>query len=266
MLISDTWERGDPYERYIGRWSRLVAPQFVDWLGSGPAKRWLDLGCGTGALSAAIVAQAAPVSVLGVEPSAGFLERARANLGRAVTLLSAGAEALPVESASIDIAVSGLVLNFVPDLPAALRELRRVTVSGGMIGAYVWDYADGMRLIRTFWDAAVELDPAARQLDEGVRFPLCKPEALSAAFVAAGLEDVVASAVEVLTPFDDFADYWSPFLGGQGPAPAYAMSLSDDQRERLRARLAETLPRSADGGIELSARAWTVRARVPGDT
>ena len=223
------------------------------------------MGCGTGALSAAIVAQAAPASVVGVEPSAGFLERARANLCLSVTLKSGAAEALPLESASIDVAVCGLVLNFVPDLPSALRELRRVTVPGGTIGAYVWDYAGGMQLIRCFWDAAVELDPTARKLDEAVRFPLCSPKELSSALGAAGLTHVATSAIEVLTPLKDAADYWSPFLGGQGPAPAYAMSLSEEQRERLRARVTERLPRRPDGSIPLLARAWTVRATVPGD-
>jgi SAM-dependent methyltransferase len=265
MPISDTWERGDPYERYVGRWSRLVAPEFISWLAIQPGARWLDVGCGTGALSAAIVAMAAPTSVVGVEPSAGFLERARVNLGQSVTLLSGGAEALPLERSSVDVSVSGLVLNFVPDLSAALGELRRVTVPGGTIGAYVWDYADGMQLIRCFWDAAVELDPAARKLDEGVRFPLCRPEALLDAFLGAGLMDVATSAVEVLTLFSDIEDYWSPFLGGQGPAPAYAMSLPEDCRQRLRARLAERLPRQPDGRIQLKARAWTVRATVPSD-
>jgi SAM-dependent methyltransferase len=265
MSTSDTWERGDPYERYVGRWSRLVAPEFVSWLAIGSGRRWLDVGCGTGALSAAIVAQAAPASVVGVEPSEGFLERARANLGQSVVLSSGGVEALPLESASIDVAVSALVLNFVPDLPTALCELRRVTVPGGTIGAYVWDYAEGMQLIRHFWDAAVEIDPTVRDLDEGVRFPLCSPKALSSAFAGAGLTHIATSAVEILTPFKDVADYWSPFLGGQGPAPAYAMSLSEDQRERLRARVAERLPRRPDGSIQLLARAWAVRATVPKD-
>lgn len=265
MSKSDTWERGDPYERYIGRWSRLVAPEFVRWLAVGSGKRWLDLGCGTGALSAAIVAQADPASVVGVEPSAGFLERARASLGNSVTLKSGGAETLPLETASIDTAVSGLVLNFVPDLPSALQELRRVTVRGGTVGAYVWDYADGMQLIRRFWDAAVELDPTAQKLDEAVRFPLCSPKALSDSFAAAGLTHVATTAIEVLTPFKDATDYWTPFLGGQGPAPAYAMSLSEDQRERLRARVTERLPRRPDGSIQLLAKAWAVRATVPSD-
>lgn len=265
MSLSDTWERGDPYERYIGRWSRLVAPEFVRWLAVESGKRWLDVGCGTGALSAAIVAHANPASVVGVEPSPGFLERARANLGHRVTLKSGGAEALPLDNASIDVAVSGLVLNFVPDLPSALRELRRVTVPGGTIGAYLWDYAEGMQLIRYFWNAAVELDPAAQELDEAVRFPLCSSKALSDSFAAAGLTHVATSAVEVRTPFKDVADYWSPFLGGQGPAPAYAMSLSEDQRERLRARLTECLPLRPDGSIQLLAKAWAVRATVPSD-
>lgn len=265
MSISDTWERGDPYERYIGRWSRRVAPKFVRWLAVGPGKRWLDVGCGTGALSAAIIEEAAPASVVGVEPSPGFLERARANLGESFTPKAGGAEALPLDSASIDVAVSGLVLNFVPDLPAALRELRRVTVPGGTIGAYVWDYAEGMQLIRHFWNAAVELDPAARKLDEAARFPLCSSKALSDSFAAAGLAGVGTTALEVPTPFTDAADYWSPFLGGQGPAPAYVMSLPEDQRERLRARVTERLPRRPDGSIQLLAKAWAVRATVPAD-
>ena len=208
---------------------------------------------------------AAPASAVGVEPSAGFLERASANLGQSVILTSGGAEGLPVKSASIDVAVSGLVLNFLPDVSSALHEMRRVTVPGGTVGAYVWDYADGMQLIRYFWDAAVELDPTARKLHEGIRFPLCSPKALSNAFSAAGLLHVATSAVEARTPFKDVADYWSPFLGGQGPAPAYAMSLTEEQRERLRARVAERLPRHPDGSIQLVAKAWAVRATVPID-
>lgn len=257
--ISDTWERGNPYERYVGRWSRQVAPLFLAWLDVPPEKRWLDVGCGTGALCAAIATFARPSSVTGVEPSAGFLQSAKENLGSGVLLHQGSAESLPLPTGSVDAAISGLVLNFVPDLPAALREMRRVTVADGIVAAYVWDYQDGMQLIRYFWDAAVELDPAARALHEGARFPLCSPSALTTAFKEAGLKEVATTAVEVPTRFESVADYWAPFLGGQGPAPAYAMSLTEERRDQLRARLAERLPIQPDGTLSLVARAWAVR-------
>lgn len=259
--IADTWERGNPYERYVGRWSRQVAPVFLAWLGAGPGLRWLDVGCGTGALSAAIVAHAHPASVRGVDPSPAFLEAARVDLGPEIALHPAGADSLPLGDASVDVSVSGLVLNFVSDLPAALAEMVRVTAPGGTIAAYVWDYADGMELIRHFWDAAVELDPAAATLHEGRRFPICSPSALAAAFGTAGLDDVATASIHVPTRFDGFADYWSPFLGGQGPAPAYAMSLDEPKRRQLADRLAQRLPLQTDGALALVARAWAVRGR-----
>lgn len=262
-LVSDNWERGSPYEQYVGRWSRRIAPRFLDWLAAASGKRWLDVGCGTGALCAAIAGGMAPLSIAGVEPSSGFLEAARANLGPGVSLFLARAESLPLGAAAVDLSVSGLVLNFIADLPAALREMRRVTVPGGTVAGYVWDYADRMELIRCFWDAAVELGLAPASQHEGNRFPLCNPSVLARAFADAGLEDVATAAIDVPTPFRDFDDYWAPFLGGQGPGPAFAMSLSQEQRARLRDRLSERLPRQADGSLQLTARAWAVRATVP---
>ena len=209
------------------------------------ASRWLDVGCGTGALSAAILEQCAPSSVDGVEPSEGFLETAVDLLGSRVTFHRADAAALPLDDASFDAVVAGLVLNFVPDLDAALSEMTRVTEDGGVVAAYVWDYAGRMELIRWFWDVARELDPAAEALDEAVRFPDCTPEALTWRFAAAGLLDVETTGFEVPTVFLDFDDFWAPFLGGQGPAPAYAMSLEEPARERLRATLQERLPTRA---------------------
>jgi hypothetical protein len=141
--------------------------------------------------------------------------------------------------------------------------MARVTDAGGTIAAYVWDYAGKMEPIRLFWDAAVALDADAARLDEGVRFPLCRPEALETLFASAGLEDVELRPIDIATPFADFDDYWRPFLGGQGPAPAYAMSLDEHARGRLRDRLREQIPARADGTISLIARAWAVRASVP---
>ena len=260
--VSDTWERGDPYEQYVGRWSRLVAPMFLSWLRIPAERRWLDVGCGTGALCAAIVDRCSPSSVAGVEPSEGFLKTAGENLARRAVLHHGNAAASPLDEASVDVVVSGLVLNFVPDQRAALAEMARVTASGGTIAAYVWDYAGKMELMRYFWDAAADLNPDAARMDEGIRFPLCRPEALMALFAGAGLNGAVVTAIDVPTPFASFEDYWQPFLGGQGPAPAYAMSLDESTRARLRDRIRARIPVHADGSIPLTARAWAIRATV----
>jgi SAM-dependent methyltransferase len=258
----DTWERGNPYEQYVGRWSRQVAPLFLTWLNIPAGKKWLDVGCGTGALCAAIVDRCSPSSVVGVEPSVGFLKSANENLAGSAAFHQGSATALPLGDASVDVVVSGLVLNFVPDPHAALAEMARVTGKGGVIAAYVWDYAGKMELMRYFWDAAVELDPNAATLDEGIRFPLCRPEALEDLFVAAGLEDIEVRSIDIATPFANFDDYWRPFLGGQGPAPAYVMSLTETARERLRDLIRERIPLMANGSIALTARAWAMRANV----
>lgn len=258
--LSDTWERGSPYERYVGRWSRRVAPAFLAWLAVPAGRRWLDVGCGTGALCAAIADRCSPLSVAGVEPSEGFLKTATENLAGRAALHQGSATAIPLGDGSVDVVVSGLVLNFVPDQRAALAEMARVAGEGGTIAAYVWDYAGKMELMRLFWDAAAELDPAASGLDEGVRFPLCRPEALERLFAAAGLQGVEVKAIDIPTPFADFDDYWQPFLGGQGPAPAYAMSLDEPARARLRDRIRARIPTAPDGAIALTARAWAARA------
>ena len=260
--VSDTWERGSPYEQYVGRWSRLVAPPFLSWLGIPAGRRWLDVGCGTGALCAAIVDRCSPSSVAGVEPSEGFLRTAKENLADRAALHRGSATEIPLGDASVDVVVSGLVLNFVPDQRAALVEMVRVTGKGGTIAAYVWDYAGKMELMRFFWDAAVELDPDAAKLDEGVRFPFCRPDALETLFSGAGLGGVEVKPIDVPTPFADFDDYWRPFLGGQGPAPAYTMSLDETARDRLRDRIRARMPIAADGSISLTARAWAARATV----
>jgi SAM-dependent methyltransferase len=259
---SDTWERGNSYEQYIGRWSRQVAPLFLSWLGIPAGRRWLDVGCGTGALSSAILDRCSPLSVVGVEPSEGFLEKAKELFAGRVQLHRGSATEIPLERGCVDVTVSGLVLNFVPDQRAALTEMVRVTVPGGAIGAYVWDYAGKMEMLRAFWDAAVDLDPDAAKLDEGVRFPLCRPDALVDLFTRAGLRGVEVSAIDIPTNFATFEDYWRPFLGAQGPAPAYAATLDESARARLRDRIKERISPRAGGAIALTARVWAVRGTV----
>lgn len=260
--VLDTWESGEPYEAYVGRWSRRVAPLFLDWIGVPPGRHWLDVGCGTGALCAAIIDRCAPAGVTGIEPSAGFLARAHANLRELAVLVQGTATAIPLADASFDAVVSGLVLNFIADTSVALAEMKRVARPGATIGAYVWDYGDKMELMRYFWNVAVELDPAAKALDEAVRFPLCRPEALIEVFSAAQLEHVRTTAIDVPTTFASFEAYWQPFLGGQGPAPTYAMSLDEATRNRLRDRIRAHLPIAPNGSIPLTARAWAVRGTL----
>ena len=256
----DQWASGASYEPYVGRWSRLVAREFLLWLAVPPHACWLDIGCGTGALSQTILEVASPQSVRGVDASEGYLAFARKQVQdtRADFLLG-DAQALPVESAAYDAVVSGLVLNFIPQPGQALREMVRAVRKGGTVAAYVWDYAGQMQLIRSFWDAAVALDPEARPFDEGQRFPLCQPEPLRQLFQTAQLGKVEVRPTTVPTTFHDFDDYWTPFLGGQGPAPGYVRSLSEEQRVALRDHLRATLPTEADGSIPLIARAWAVR-------
>jgi SAM-dependent methyltransferase len=258
----DRWDSGGAYEPYVGRWSRLVARQFVGWLAVPPGSRWLDVGCGTGALNQTVLEHAAPSAVVGLDPSAAYVASAgaRAYDDPRAHFEIGDAQALRAAAANFDVVVSGLVLNFVPQVEMAVAEMARVTRPGGTVGAYVWDYAECMGMMRYFWDAAGVLDPKAKELDEGRRFRLCKPEPLSRLFLSARLEDVEVRAIEVPTYFRDFDDYWSPFLGGQGPAPSYAMSLSEERRAELRERIRASLPSDPEGGISLGARAWTIRS------
>ncbi|HET8522618.1 MAG TPA: class I SAM-dependent methyltransferase, partial [Thermomicrobiales bacterium] len=241
----DVWDSGETYESYVGRWSRVVAREFLTWLAIPSGARWLDVGCGTGALTQTILALAKPAAVLGVDPSERYIAFAQRQIDDDRARFAIGdARALPVGEQSFDAAVSGLALNFVPaaDHLSAVRGMVNAVLPGGTVAAYVWDYAGQMQFMRHFWDAAAVLDPAARALDEGRRFPICRPEPLAALFRAGALSDVVVRPIDIPTTFRDFDDYWSPFLGGQGPAPAYVASLTVDQQARLSARIRDGLP------------------------
>jgi SAM-dependent methyltransferase len=264
-VIDEVWAVGDAYEEYVGRWSRLVAVQFLRWLSVVGAQVWLDVGCGTGALAATILAGAAPDAVVGVDASEGLVANARDRIDdRRATFQVGDAQSLALPGGYFDAVVSGLALNFVPDPDQALAEFVRVARPDGVVAAYVWDYAEGMAMLRYFWNAVKELDPAAARLDEGRRFRLCGPGPLRELWTAAGLDQVVVRAIEVPTVFVDFDDYWRPFLGGQGPAPGYVMSLTEEHRRDLRELLRVRLPSFEDGSIGLTARAWAVQGMVNG--
>jgi ubiquinone/menaquinone biosynthesis C-methylase UbiE len=256
----DVWASGDAYEQYIGRWSRLVAREFIRWLAIPQDRQWLDVGCGTGALSQMILNLAYPKKVKGVDRSEHFIETAQGRVNQAnAEFVTGDAQSLPVETATYDAAVSGLVLNFVPQPERMAAEMARAVRKNGTVALYVWDYAKKMQFMRHFWNAAAALDPAALVLDEGRRFPLCDPEALAKLFQDAGIRHVEARPIDISTDFKNFDDFWNPIVGGQGPAPGYAMSLSEENRERLRERLNNSLPFAVDGSIPLIARAWAIK-------
>ena len=260
---AETWQSGDEYEAYVGRWSRVVAREFLAWLGKQPSSRWLDVGCGTGALTEVILQETAPIEIVGIDPSPGFIAHARTQVADPRVRFEQGdACNLPLPNGMFDAVVSGLVLNFVPQPEQAVAEMRRTARSGGLIGSYVWDYAGGMQFMRHFWDAAVELNPSADGLDQGNRFPLCNPERLTKLFDGAGLHRIQTTAIDVLTVFRDFDDYWVPFLGGQGAAPTYVKTLSEAQRATVRDHLRARLAFEPDGSIHLTARAWAVKGLV----
>lgn len=257
---NDVWEKGNFYEPYVGRWSRLVAREFIRWLAVPEGGQWLDVGCGTGALSQSVLELANPQNLKGIDRSDGFVEFARRQVDDPRAQFEVGdARALPVDSGTFDAAVSGLVLNFVPHPDQMVAEMLRAVRRGGLVALYVWDYAGKMQFMRHFWNAASALDPSARDLDEGRRFPLCSPSALTRLFQDTGLSQVEVRPIDIATDFKDFDDFWQPFLGGQGSAPGYAMSLGDEQRARLRQRIYDSLPFALDGSVPLVARAWAVR-------
>ena len=261
--VRDSWSVGSIYEDFMGRWSRRLATQFVTWLGIPAGVHWLDVGCGTGSLTNAICSYADPASVVGCDPAESFIEfaRGRCRDGR-ISFVTAGVERLPRRAGGYGSVSSLLALNFFPDPEAAVQEMRTMASPQATVSACVWDYSDRMEILRHFWSAAAAVDPAARALDEGNRFPLCHPDALTKLFRSGGLVDISCETIEIPTIFANFRDYWQPFLGGTGPAPSYVASLDTKRREILSRKLEDTLPRGADGTIALTALAWAVRGTV----
>ena len=255
-FVMEQWDHGDIYEIYMGRWSRLIAREFVASFFT-PRKRWLDIGCGTGALTQAILDLGQPEQVVSSDRSAGFVQYTSRTIqdGR-VQFAVADAVRLPFVDGAFSQVVSGLVLNFMPE--SAVGEMRRVVGVGGRVAAYVWDYAGKMEWLRYFWDAAIAVDSAAVKYDEGQRFPICQPDRLRDVFAKYGLGELVTAPIDIPTHFESFEAYWQPFLRGQFPAPQYVASLDEAQRTTLRDDLHQRVPVNPDGSIDLIARAWAV--------
>jgi SAM-dependent methyltransferase len=256
---------GDAYERFMGGWSRALAPLFVTFAGVRDGAAILDVGSGTGALAAAVRAVAPSSHVIGIDPAAAYIAFAQArHPGDSVRFEVGDARQLRFPDGSFDRTLSLLVLTFIPDPAKALDEMIRVTRPGGTVAAAVWDYGDGMKMLRVFWDEAIAHNPALDARDER-HMPLCRKGELAALWRDRGLEDVSEDSLTIQTRFASFDDYWSRFLEKQGPAGAYVASLAAGERDQLRLRLRTRLcGEGPDRPILLAARAWAVRGVVPG--
>jgi ubiquinone/menaquinone biosynthesis C-methylase UbiE len=262
QISMDKWTSGAAYDQWMGRWSRLVAEAFVGWLDLLQNSRWLDVCCGSGVLTEAIVNRRAPAQVVGMDASPQQISYAREYRSQPnVTFETGDAMHLGFNDASFDAIVCGLGLNYLPDPTDALREMRRVAAPQGTVAIYVWDYAHGARFLREFWDAAAACDSEAPQHDQATRFTHCNPEAMQKLFAQAGLEEIKVQALDITTKFTSFDDYWQPLLSGQGSAPNYLASRSEATRNAIRELLRTSLPTNPDGVIELPARAWAVRGQ-----
>jgi len=256
----------DAYDRFMGRWSRRIAPLLTQFASVDGRDSVLDVGSGTGALAFSIADTSPLARVTGVDPSAAYVRDAQARTPndhvRLVSFMVGDAQALQWPDASFDKTLSLLVMNFIPDPAKALREMIRVTRPGGVVSAAVWDYGHGMEMLRVFWDEAVAIDSTIAPRDER-HMPLCKRGELAALWRANGIQEVAEQAIAIELSFDSFDDYWSPFLGGQGPAGAYTASLSETTRAALASRLrTRLLGERQDGPFTLQARAWAVKGVV----
>jgi SAM-dependent methyltransferase len=258
--MNDRWINAIEYEKFMGRWSTLIAKEFLDWLSVPDGNTWLDVGCGTGTLTNLILEKCKPREIIAIDQSGDFISYSQNLINDPAVKFKVGlAESLEMDNNVIDAAVSGLVLNFVQDPKTASAEMLRVTRPAGRVGVFIWDYAEGMQMLRYFWNAAVELDIKATEFDEGLRFPICNRGQLESIFKEVGLKHVEEKAIEVKTIFKNFNDYWEPFLSNFGPAPGYVMNLNVENRKKLEAKLRRTLPIDKNGVISLSAKAWVVK-------
>jgi SAM-dependent methyltransferase len=255
---------GDAYERFMGRWSRLLAPQLVAFAGVRDGERVLDVGTGTGSLASALEQAGPKIQVVGIDPSEGFIRYAQKNARSSRASFELGdAQALKFPDASFDRTLSLLVMNFIPDHAKAINEMRRVTRPQGIVGACVWDYDAGMEMLRFFWDEVVALDPAMEAKDER-HMKLSRQGQLGELWKKAGLVNVEEKPLVIEQAYTSFHDYWESFLKGAGPGGAYVVALTEARRQELETRMrARLLGNRADGPFTLKARAWCVKGQRP---
>ncbi len=251
------WNDAVGYERYVGHWSRAVAPRFLAWLALPAGLKWLDVACGTGALTSAILGSCTPSEVVGLDASADYLASAQANCrDPRATFIVGDAGTLSLPSASFDVSVSGLALNFIA-FDRSLAEQFRVVRHGGAIAAYVWDYAGEYEFARHFWDAALSIDPRAAAYDPGRKAAICRDQNLREALVAAGCSEVETCVFDDSGEFPSREAYWHAFDGRQGSTSEYLSLLTDQERLRLQEAVLSTMP--SHGPVKLKVRALAVK-------
>jgi SAM-dependent methyltransferase len=252
----------DAYDQHVGRYGPGLASALGAFAGVQPGMRALDVGCGPGALTAALVERLGVGNVCAAEPSEPFAAACAARLP-GVEVVVAPAEALPFDEAAFDATLSQLVVNFIHDAEAGVREMARVTRPGGLVASCVWDYSGEMTLLRAFWDAALDVDPdRAAVCDEGIVMRWCREGELAQLWRAAGLSDVRSGPLIVSASYDNFDDLWSPFPTGVAPSGAFCKSLDDERRVALRDAYRRRLG-VGDEPFELIARAWAVTGLRP---
>ncbi|HMF51945.1 MAG TPA: methyltransferase domain-containing protein [Candidatus Saccharimonadales bacterium] len=258
------FEVAEAYEEMMGRWSRQLAPLFVEFAGVRDGDIVLDVGCGTGALSATLARVTGASKIVGIDPSNGFIEYARTQVADPrVTFELGDAQDLPYSDGSFDRCMALLSVNFVPDAPKAATEMRRVTKSGGVVATTMWEGSRAHELTGRFWDAAVAIDTTAKRPAER-RGSYGSAAALSDLLKGAGLTDIEVTDLTMPCQFSSFDDYWLPVTEGQGPSGAYLTRLSEDHQAALREQLRQNLfGTRADGPFSLTAKAWAAKGIVP---
>jgi ubiquinone/menaquinone biosynthesis C-methylase UbiE len=258
------FEVAEAYEVMMGRWSRRLAPLFVEFVGVRNGERVLDVGCGTGALLSTLANSTRAAEIVGIDPSAAFIQAARSEIADArVTMELGDAQHLPYGDASFDRCLALLIVDFIPDAPKAAKEMRRVTKSGGVVATTMWDGSRANELQNCLWDAAIAIDPTVNR-SFGRRASYGSAEALSGLLTGAGVTDVEATDLTMLCQFSSFDDLWQRYLGGAGPSGVYVAGLAEDRREAVKQRLRQDVLRGGtDGPFTLQAKAWAVRGLVP---
>ena len=262
--MTTMWSGAEDYDRLMGRWSRNLAPLLIEFASVQDGDKVLEVGCGTGSLTRALLEHLPKSEVVGMDPSAPYIEYLGQQLTNPRLVLEVGdAQELPYENDSFDACLSLLVFNFIPDARKAVAEMSRVTRPGGKVAVAVWDYGQGMEMLRILWDTAVALDPAAEARHER-NMPYCQKGELSSLWDETGFQQVEETTLTITTKFGSFEDYWAPFLSGVGPSGSYVSRLPADKQQALRNEIRHNLPSgTGDGSISLKASAWAADGTVP---
>ena len=262
--MTTRWSGAEDYERLMGRWSRSLAPLLIEFNGVQDGDKVLEVGCGTGSLTRALLERLPRSEIVAMDPATQYIEYLRQQVINSRLLLEVGdAQELPFENDFFDACLSLLVFNFIPDAQRAVAEMRRVTRPGGKVAVAVWDYGQGMEMLRILWDAAVTLYPAVEARHER-NMPYCREGELYGLWNETGFQQVEETALTIPTEFGSFEDYWAPFLSVTGPSGTYVTSLPTEKQLALRDEVRHNLQGgTGDGPISLKASAWAVKGTVP---